>query len=73
MKENESRDTSDGGSQKSRVLSNIEWFFGFSIVFAGYLFLKGAAKTQAQFVFRIGLFTIGVIGLIVTEVVKRLR
>ena len=73
MKENENRDTTDSGSQKSMVLSNLEWFFGFSIVFAGYLFLKGAAKTQAQFIFRIGLFTIGVVGLIVTEVVKCLR
>lgn len=54
----------------SRTLSSIQGIFFFMIVMAGYLFAKGPAKTNAQFLFRVSQLTIGVVGAGVTELLK---
>lgn len=63
--------SNDKPSRFANLIAGSEWFFAFMGIMAGYLFLKGPARTPAQFVYRLGLLLVGAIGLIVVRVYKK--
>ena len=58
---------------KSKWVGHIEWFCVFTVLFTGYLWYTSPVKTAAQFYFRLSLLTVGIIGYLVIQVLKRGR
>jgi len=50
-----------------------QWLFGFSIVFGGFYLLTKPATNNKVLLFRLALVAFGVIGLLLTTLVKRKR
>ena len=58
---------------KPKWMEYAEWLCTFSILFTGYLWYASPVKTAAQFYFRVGICTAGVLGHVVLQVWKRRR
>jgi hypothetical protein len=58
---------------KPKWVGHIEWMCVFSVLFTGYLWYTSPVKTTPQFYFRISLLTVGVVGYVVIQVLKRGR
>ena len=74
----EPNEPSSSSSQKAsedkpKWMGQVEWFCVFTILFTGYLWYTSPIKTAAQFYFRLGLFTVGVAGYLMIQVLKRGR
>jgi hypothetical protein len=54
----------------SAFLPKVEWFFCFTTIFGFFLFSRGKAATPAQLLFRVGLIAFGVIGALMTTVLR---
>ena len=55
---------------KPKWVANVEWFCVFTIVFTGYLWFTSPVKTAAQSYFRLSLFTVGVVGYVLIQLLK---
>lgn len=56
---------------KPKWVGHIEWVCVFSVLFTGYLWFTSPVKTTPQFYFRLSLLTVGVVGYLVIQVLKR--
>ena len=59
--------------EKKKPGTNLEWVFSFFIIFGGFYLMTKPATNTKVLIFRITVITIGVIGLITTILVKRIR
>ena len=50
---------------------DFQWLFGFSIVFGGFYLITKPATNGKVWIFRLAVVAFGVVGLIVTTLVKR--
>ncbi len=50
---------------------DFQWLFGFSIVFGGFYLITKPATNGKVLIFRLAVVAFGVVGLIVTTLVKR--
>lgn len=58
---------------KKKTGFDLEWIFSFFILFGGIYLLTQPAKNIQVKIFRISVIAIGVIGLLVTTLIKRKR
>ena len=58
---------------KSKLMGHLEWFCVFTVLFSGYLWFTSPVKTAAQFYFRLSLLTIGLVGYLLIQALKRSR
>ena len=58
-------------ADKSKWMGHLEWACVFTVLFTGYLWFTSPVKTAAQFYFRLSLVTVGVIGYLVIQILKR--
>jgi hypothetical protein len=56
---------------KPTRLERAEWFFTFLVFFAGFFYLTRAARTDAQWYFRVGSIFVGAVGWMVVQFLKR--
>jgi flagellar motor component MotA len=52
------------------VYKNLQFFFGFMIIFGGYLFTKGTSNTNVL-IFRMSLIIVGIIGTVCLFLYKK--
>lgn len=70
----QSNQPGDGKAPKSsETLDTLQFVFGFMAAFAGYLFATKPTTVSAAITFRIVIFLVGTIGLVVVQVLKRKR
>jgi len=70
-KQPSSSNTQKVDGDKPKWVGHIEWLCVFSVLFTGYLWYTSPIKTPPQFYFRISLLTVGVVGYLVIQVLKR--
>lgn len=56
---------------KSDNLDTLRFVFGFMAAFPGYLFATKPTTVGAAITFRVAIFLIGIIGLVVVQILKR--
>ncbi len=64
----------EGGQKepnKADKLDTLQFVFGLMVAFPGYLFATKPTTVGAAITFRIAIFLIGVIGLVVVQILKR--
>ena len=68
------KSTSQVNKGNAKLLDGLGSIFTFLVAFSGVqLILFGPAKTQAQLIYRVGLFLIGLFGLVIVHSIKRTR